>query len=207
VALPDGPAGVAFAAEEEPKADAATPAKTEIPKELIDAFIEKPNRENYLALHKKVVSHPDYNPYSRDLDEIEDLHEKGKFAEARKKIRESMPNLLLSPRAHLIAGMAAGKMNDDEAMRREGTFWIRCIDGILATGDGTEERPYLVTAVSDEYDVLRRLGKVSKSQGIQSHEGKHFDVIFCTDGSHIWFDITHAFNHIRKRFQKRDRKP
>ena len=75
-----------------------------------------------------------------------------------------------------------------------------CIEGILATGDGSEGNPYIVIRTSDEHDVIEHLEKQLKQQSLMPKDDKHFDRIECTDGSKYWFDITDAYNHMAESF-------
>ena len=71
--------------------------------------------------------------------------------------------------------------------------WVgvaRMVAGILATGDGTRARPWTVLRVSDEYDVLRSLGRRPVSQELVGGAGRELDRIECTDGSEAWFDAS-----------------
>lgn len=108
----------------------------------------------------------------------------------------AMANYLLSPGAHLLLGDIYEKLGDEESARRERTIAIRCVKAILASGDGTADRPYLVTRVSDEYDVLAYLKKPMERQSLQQRGGRACDVMCCKDGSEIWFDISEAFGKL-----------
>jgi hypothetical protein len=70
--------------------------------------------------------------------------------------------------------------------------------GILATGDGSADKPYLVSRVSDEYDILRHTKKGMKGQSLRTKGDKSFDVIACQDGQELWFDITAVFGSMKK---------
>jgi hypothetical protein len=173
------------------------------PKELLAAFLKEPTKESYLRLFEAVTSAPSYNPYSRDLDEATDLMSAKKHREAQEKLEKAMPNLLLSPRAHQFASIAAKGLGDDKKAESERDTAAACLKGILLTGDGSGERPYLVTRVSDEYDLLRHLKKGKKAQSLRQKDGKSYDVMSCADGSEVWFDITAMFGQLRKGFEKK----
>lgn len=186
-------------AAQPPEVVAAEPKPpTADPEAQFAAFLKKPTRENYLRVYKTVTSHPKYAPYSRDLDDVSKLLGQKKYQEALKKLDAAMPNLLLSPRAHKYAGSAASGAGDAERGKKEFSIASQCIKGILSTGDGSEEKPYLVTRVSDEYDVLRHLKKATQIQGLIFKDGKSYDRIQCTDGSGVWFDITAPFGRLGK---------
>jgi hypothetical protein len=170
--------------------------------ELFDALVKSPTKENYLAVHKAVAEDKSYSPYSMDLNETADLIKEKKFKEAREKLDRAMPNLLLSPRAHSLAAIAAEGLGDAARAKTEGAAAAKCIEGMLATGDGSADKPYLVSRVSDEYDLLRQLKKKHRAQGLRQKAGKSFDVMQCEDGTEVWFDVTVIFNSLAKQFEK-----
>lgn len=187
-------------------ADASETTASE--KALADAFSEfarDPGKEDYLTVRKLVISDPRYNPYSDDLRQLGRLQAAGKHDELKKKANAALPNLILSPRFHLIMGNAAKQRGENELAVIERRMAVACLKGILTTGDGSEESPYLVIRTSDEYDVLGYLDKESKSQGLVFKGDRKLDVLECTDGSLVRFDITDAFAQLGKRSQ-RDRK-
>jgi hypothetical protein len=183
------------------KKEKATPPSVDIAK-LLAAFQKEPNKENFVRLRAAVVAAPSYDPYSFDLNEIGDLAKKEQFAEVRTRLKAAMPNLLLSPRAHLFASQAAEKLGDARTAANERSLTEACFKGILSTGDGSEKKPYLVTRVSDEYDVLGYLKKRSGRQGIMRVGDKQLDRIECSDGSECCFDVTDVFGSLKRSLQK-----
>ena len=110
------------------------------------------------------------------------------FKEAQSQLRKAMPGLLVSPQAHFYASLAAGKLGDAAAAARETSLGKKCLAALLQTGNGSPEKPYLVTFVSDEYDILHALTKRAKLQAVISKDGKSFDRIECEDGTELWFE-------------------
>ena len=188
-------------AKEEPKLSAA-----EVEKRLDAAFpefLKKPNEANFLKVHKLVAAHPDYSPYSSELDDAIDQLKDKKFKELRESLAAAKYNLLLSPRAHQLLALTAKSLDDGEAAKRETDIADKCIAGIRATGDGSEAKPMIVTRVSDEYDVTRSLGKRVSGQGLRIKDGRYFDALMCADKSELWFDITAPFGAMAKTFKPR----
>jgi len=182
----------------------ATPAETPAPdvKKLFEAFLKTPKRETYLPVFKAVTSAATYAPYGRTLSTIGDLIKEGKHKEARAALQKAEADLLLCPRAHFYASIVARRLGEPETAAREADIRAKCIQGILSTGKGTPQEPLLVTRVTDEYDVLRALGKTSTTQGLIHRDGKSFDCVTCTDGSTLWFDITAQWRTLIRRFKK-----
>jgi hypothetical protein len=109
-----------------------------------------------------------------------------------------MGNLMLSPRAHQLLGFLHHKLGDEQRANMEMMIGIVCVEGILTTGDGSQESPYLVLRTSDEYDVLEHFEKQLQQQSLLHRDGRNFDRIECTDGTTYWFDITDAYNQLGK---------
>ncbi len=172
-------------------------------KELFFDFLESPNRETYLAVRDALVSSEFYQPYSDEMSDIGDLLDAGKLDEAAEKLAASMPNLLLSPRAHLMLSFLAKETNEEDHAKMEGFIAATCCEGVLSTGEGTQESPYVVVRTSDEHDVVQYLGKQFKQQSLVEDGDRHFDRIDCEDGAEIWFDITDAYNQLHSRFGDR----
>jgi Domain of unknown function (DUF4919)/Ribosomal protein L7/L12 C-terminal domain len=162
-------------------------------REKLVAFLTSPSRETYLAIREEVVGSSQYAPYSQELDSADQLLDAGEHMEALQRITETMPNLLLSPRAHYLLCRIARALNDHKTAESELRNVAVCLAGILMTGDGSHEKPYVVVRVDDEYDVINQLGKQRVGQSLIQEEEKFYDLLRLEDGSELWFDITEAF--------------
>jgi len=165
-------------------------------RELFLAFLQSPSRDTYLAVRSALISGPAYDPYARDILDVVELIEQERFIDADELLRAAMPNLLLSPRAHLCAAMIAEEAGDEERRRMEGAVAYACVQGILSTGDGTKQHPYVVTRTSDEYDVLQFLDKELGGQSLCEEGDRHYDLLRCKDGSEMWFDVTDPYGKL-----------
>ncbi|MEZ6057487.1 MAG: DUF4919 domain-containing protein [Planctomycetaceae bacterium] len=167
--------------------------------ELIQ-FIQSPDRDSYLAFRRKIIESNSYEPYSDEIDTAGELYEQEKIEEARETLQSAMPNLMLSPRAHQLLGFLHHKLGNEQAAQMEMMIGHACTEGILASGDGSKDRPFIVSRTSDEHDVIDHLGKQLKQQSLSHSGDSHLDLIECTDGSEYWFDITDAYNQLSKSF-------
>jgi len=156
-------------------------------------FLEAPGAGTYRAIRQQVVSSEAYDPYSDELADFEELLESGQHTALRERISSSMPNLLLSPRAHLVLARLDELDGDEDSARMEHAIAAACVEGILATGDGSQASPYLVVRTSDEHDVVSGLRKELVRQTLTHREDRYFDILSCDDGSELWFDITDAY--------------
>ncbi len=163
-------------------------------------LIEKPFREymmeptpaHYDELRHAFAATPGYDPYSSDIDQVEESLDTGGFNEALDKLMAAMKNRLLSPRAHMLASFIHHKLGDEEKAEMEAQMSGLFLAAILESGDGTRENPYLVMSTSDVYDVLRHLKKELAGQALvhDDDNGRAYDHMTCNDGTDYWFDIT-----------------
>jgi len=183
-------------AAEKPK-DEAKPANAGQLDRDFEAFVKEPTKANYLRVHRAVTTAETYQPYSMDLEDVDKLVEDGKFEEARSRLKKAMPGLILCPKAHALASRVARALGDTATADKEAPLAKKCIEGILSTGDGNPERPYMITRVSDEYDVLRHLKKTVAQQGVMNKDGKTLDRMQCDDGTEYCFDVTVLFKSMK----------
>jgi hypothetical protein len=186
------------------QAKAAEPADAN---QLFRAFVNVPTRDNYLRVRRAITTSPNYDPYSSELGEIATILAEKRFEDADTRMKKAMPGHILSPNAHLLAARIALRRGEKDRARSEMGLREKCLDGIASTGNGTAQRPYLVTEVSDEYQLLRRMLKVSRQQGLLHRDSRYFDHIQCTDGSEVWFDVTDVFESLSRGRRKAADKP
>lgn len=150
----------------------------------------------YDRLRARIVRSDDYEPYSQQLNDIARLIDEARFDLAREQFESSLPNLLLSPRAHEMMAQVAAVEDDPELAAEESRAAMACLEAIAATGDGTREHPYRVLRASDEYDFLAYIRAIMVKQQVVHLDGKHYDVLQCNNGREIWFDITDAYQKL-----------
>jgi hypothetical protein len=180
---------------QEPPAESKEKAEEKQPSidDKLARLVKTPDRETFLALRKEVIASKAFKPYSDEMDQANELYEAGKIEAARDLLLKSMDNLMLNPRAHIRLSFYHLKLGDRDASKKEFMIAHACLKGILSTGDGTKDKPYLVLRTDDEYEVLSALKKKSKMQSLQFDGRRKFDVLTCTDDSQIYFDITDFF--------------
>ncbi|WP_111684154.1 DUF4919 domain-containing protein [Winogradskyella tangerina] len=158
-------------------------------------FILETNKENFTNSQKEIFSDKDYNPYSNDLEVLEEFLSTQQFDKA---VAFNNINLLLSPRAHFYKNYALEKLGKEKDAQSELVFAHKIMEGICTTGDGTEENPYLVTRISDERDILSYLSEEKESQMLVQKDGKYFDLLNCKSGKAIYFDITTPYTKMQE---------
>lgn len=196
------------------------PETTQSLQKLFETFLKKPTKENYLQALDALCRHPAYNPYSTELEEVAQLLENKRYEEAKRKLDEAMPNLLLSPRAHNYYRVIAEATGDAQEVQRRDQIAQKCLQGIQATGQGLVDggagqpkqnqsppAPFHVARVSDEYDLVRALGKRIRvhSQSLRRIDSRWYDVLRCSDETgqvfYIWFDVTRPLSALSRQIQ------
>ena len=156
--------------------------------DALSDFFETPNGATFVRMRDALLADPAYDFHSTDVDELTDLIASEDYAAVGEALPGLMPDWLLSPRAHQLAGLAAERAGNAEGARMERDVARACLKGLLESGDGSPERPFLVTHVADEYDLVRHLGKQPTGQREAVHEGRPCDVVATADGAELWFD-------------------
>jgi tetratricopeptide (TPR) repeat protein len=155
------------------------------------ALVEQPTAANLQAVRGLLAADRAYSPYSDDLARLKQLVHDGKDREAAALVVKSQPNLLLSPAAHQLAAKAAERIGDEKSAAGEMVFAARCVDGIRATGDGSESRPFRVARMSDEVDLLKEAFQTEiDSQGLIFRGDQRYDKVVAKDGNTYWFDVS-----------------
>jgi len=169
-------------------------------------FVESPTRENYLAVRDAVLRRTPLPIQATDLAELMRLLD----AEAHQEVLERMELLpaskVLSPRVHFLTAEAAEALGDAATGEVERFLFVLCLQGLLATGDGTATAPYAVCHASDEHDLLEVLGCEIAAQALVERDGRLLDVATCSDGRQVWFDATALFQRPQAAPAKRRQK-
>lgn len=150
--------------------------------DLVDRYLADPTPATLAAVRRAVRATPGFDP-GLVVSEVDDLA----------ALQRLMPGALLSPAAHGALAQSLARAGRQQAAARERLIARAALAGILATGDGSRERPWSVLRVSDEYDVLRSRRLRSTEQSLERDGSRHLDRHVCDDGSEAWFDVTELF--------------
>ena len=157
-------------------------------------FITETTKENFLASQQIVFSDETYNPYSDDLNILEQQLGNDEFEEV---IEYVSVNILLSPRAHFCKHYALTELGDEEGAKAELILGQKILEAISLTGNGTKEMPYLITRMSDERDLLAYLDEEFASQSLVADNNRFYDLITTQSGNEIYFDITTSYSKMQ----------
>ena len=154
------------------------------------AFLNKPSVDGFEILRQQVAASERYAPYSNELDMLMAALGAGHPQAAIDLFWRSFPNLLLSPLAHLMLSQAYLDLKMENEAEGEKAMGRLILKSILATGKGTKKRPYAVMRIEDERDVMSVLKKQAGAQFLMTDKSRVFDLLQCSDGSEVYFDIT-----------------
>lgn len=153
-------------------------------------FLEAPTASNYRVIRELLLEEWTEPCLTLALLELAELSAAGQFSAVLEQADALQPQWALSPRVHYYAAVAAEELGDRELAELEKFVFQACLEGILATGDGSASAPYLITYLSDEHDVLAALGLEPRSQSLVERGGLLCDIVKCADGEQVWFELS-----------------
>jgi hypothetical protein len=168
---------------------------------LINDYSENPTRDKYLTLFESIAVSSSYNPYYGEMLEIDNCLKKKKYSDAEDLMKRIATIRFTSPEYHLKRSFILKELNDTLGWHRESKLSELLLTEILASGKGTEELPYEVLWIDDEYVVLSNFGKTLKMQSSISEGDREFDRMDCRDGSVLWFDTTNMSRAFMKKLK------
>ena len=157
------------------------------------AFLERPSAAGYRRVRSAILSLPAFDGSSLPLHELDRLCRRKRPQAALRRIENLRPCWTLSPRFHLLAARLAERQGDADDAELERFSAAACLEGLLATGDGSRRFPYLITYHSDVQDLLQSQRRRPVRQALHEHRGRRYDVVDCADGECCWFDATDLF--------------
>lgn len=157
--------------------------------DLVTAYLENQDLEHLARLRSAVAAAPGFDPDLNLLAEVGPLVEEGRHQEVVDVVTAKMPGAALNPTAHMAMSMALEGLGREDAARRESIMVKVAVSSVLSTGDGTEESPWSVLRVADEYDVMRAQEITPQGQSSRTVDGRTVDRHETADGGEVWFVI------------------
>jgi len=161
-------------------------------------YLKERSLAAFLAVRDLLISLPSYDPWSPELAEFDRLlgaEDWGSICQLAAKV---MDNWLLTPYLHESLALANKKLGDESRSALEAELFRACAQGIMLTGDGSREHPYLAVRVDDAYGVVFYLGKTWVQERDERAGNNAFRVLRAPDGTEQWFDITKAAQHPKR---------
>ncbi|NYI78725.1 DUF4919 domain-containing protein [Nocardioides panzhihuensis] len=157
--------------------------------DLVTAYLDDPGAETLAPLRRAVRNSANFT-VDLDLGGVDKLLAEGAYTEATTALRALMPGAIFSPSAHLRLATALERSGEERSAARERQVASAALRSIRSTGDGSEEHPWTVLRINDEYDLLRALKKVPGQQELLETDGRRIDRHTCADGTLVHFDAT-----------------
>lgn len=155
--------------------------------DLITIYLDNPTRENLNQIRSRIREFDNFNESLDERKSAVDLINKGQPAAALDLLTSLMPGALLSPSTHRLMAQAHQMLKREQAAERENALAQISLASIFSTGSGTQEDPWSVLRVADEYDVLDYLDRMVTRQSVLKVDGKMVDRFDHPDGAATWF--------------------
>jgi hypothetical protein len=88
-------------------------------------------------------------------------------------------------------------LGDKKAAEREERRAQYLLRQLLKAGDGSVRKPYLISIMSDEQDILRHLKAEALNQKAIRHNGKILHTMLFVDETEFHFDVSHLTKFMR----------
>lgn len=160
--------------------------------DLVKGYLQHSDEEHLRPLRRAVVAADSFDPDLNLRATVAPLLTQGDHAAVAAAIVDQMPGAALSPSAHRMLSFALQSLGETEQARREAVMSRLSVSSVLATGDGSQEQPWSVLRVADEYDILRAKGVRSASQSARWVEGRLIDRHETPDGDLFCFALDPA---------------
>ena len=160
--------------------------------DLVRDYVRHPDDERLHALRKAVTRSSSFDPDLELHSAMAPLLRRGDHVAVVTGITEQMPGAALNPSAHRLLSFALAALGERAASEREALMSRLSVSSVLATGDGSHERPWSVLRVADEYDVMRAKGVTPRRQATRTVDGRVVDVHEVVDGPDVWFVLDPA---------------
>jgi len=157
-------------------------------RDLWTAFLTQPTAKNYLRVRQRIFSYR-RRPDASELVQLAELFETGQFATLLQQARKLLPRWSLCPRFYRLTGLAALETGDQEAAQVDKLLYDCCLQGILATGDGSQSRPFWVTYTVDPDEVLDHLGQEARVRYVARGVTGTCEVVETARGTELWFSF------------------
>lgn len=158
-------------------------------RDLVTDYLEHQDLEHLGRLRSAVVGSSTFDPGLNLLAEVTPHMEAGRHREVVDAVTAKMPGAALNPTAHLALSAASEALGEEQAAKRESIMAKVAVSSVLSTGDGSQESPWSVLRVADEYDVMRAKGIAPRAQSSRQVDGRTLDRHETAEGGEVWFVI------------------
>lgn len=144
--------------------------------DAVKRFIDNASVQTYATLREVVMRAENYDPMADLSASLSSIAGGDHFATVN-AVGELMPGFFLNPTAHAVMGNSLESLGQSQSARLERYLADVLLQMLLSAGDGSYDRPFVVTSIADEYDVLAAVELQPESQQLVKHDLKYFDVV------------------------------
>lgn len=157
--------------------------------QLVTTYLDDRSPEGLRRLRAAIAGSSTFDPDFQCAAVVGHLAEEGRHEDVVRALTQRMPGAALNPSAHAVLSAAHEALGHTRAARRERLLARIAVSSILSTGDGTQERPWSVLRIADEYDVMRAKGMTPVGQSAHAIEGRLVDRHETGAGDGVWFVV------------------
>ena len=171
---------------------------------------------SFTALRHAWAASPEYAPYGSDADEHADSMraalERSDWARAVREADAALAVNWLDAGTHVMKAYAVRQLGDAEAAYRERMVAAQIVQSVADSGEGTQQSPFVVVTVAEEYAYLRMHGFERRTQSLGRCGNHECDVVQAinpdtSETRTFYFDITLPYAHLRRAFDGGGKKP
>jgi hypothetical protein len=137
-----------------------------------------------------VIAEPEFDASAKPIGQLEARLRLGHPHDVLDEVKRLDGFWRLCPRLHFVEARAWELLGDADRIARSVANMQNCLRGPLSTGEGAQDRPFLITFLTDERDVLRVIGEDFRCQRLLQRDRRVCDVVTSHAGQDIWFDVT-----------------
>jgi hypothetical protein len=177
---------------------AASDSAVELSKSMVELyrqFLVEPSAERFFAALGAFDLPASIKPPS--LESLDLALSEGRFDSIRTLARQWSRYFALSVHFHRLAAIAALEMGDADDAELERFAAEACLEGVLKSGDGSAERPYVIAHRADAQEVLAKLKfKPIRQKCVQTDQARCdvFEGKSAQGEQEVWFSAPSTFS-------------
>lgn len=159
-------------------------------RDFLGLALPAPSRERYLEVRRKLLEGQAALVPAQDPRPLQELAHARRYEELAERLRSHMSTGLLSVHTHRLLSLALRETGREFLARTEYLLAHLARTWIQQTGDGTLERPWLVTCPRDGVELLEHMGIEAERRETVERGGRVLEVAVARGGRRICFSCT-----------------
>ena len=162
-------------------------------RDFLRLALAPPQKDRYLALRQKLLENQWAAVAALDAKPLQELAQTKRYEELAERLRVQASVGLVTVHLHRFLSLALRETGREFLARTEYLLAHLARTWIQQTGDGSLERPYLVTCVRDEVELIEHMGFESERRETIERGGRVVDALIARGGRRLHFDITEPY--------------